>query len=144
MFIVTAQAGERRGGCLVGFCTQCSVSPALYAVFISHNNFTHGVAVEAEALGIHVVPREREDLARLFGEATGDETDKFDLCEWRRGPLDAPVLPSCKDWFVGRILERIEVGDHTGFVVEPVEAAAEGGSFFPFSRADRFEPGHEA
>ena len=144
MFIVTAAVGERRSGCLVGFCTQCSVEPARFAVFISDKNHTHRVALEAEGLGVHLVPRGREDLARLFGEQTGDEIDKFSHCEWRTGPLDTPVLESCKDWFVGRILERFEGGDHTGFVLEPVEAIAEGASFLPFSVAKDFQPGHGA
>ena len=144
MFIVTAAVGERRSGCLVGFCTQCSVDPARFAVFISEKNHTHGIALEAEGLGVHLVPRGRQDLARLFGEQTGDEIDKFSHCEWRAGPLETPVLESCKDWFVGRILERFEGGDHTGFIVEPVEAVAEGDSFLPFKIAKEFRPGHEA
>ncbi len=144
MFIVTAEAEQRRAGCLVGFCTQCSVDPARFVVFISNKNFTHEVALNATALAVHVVPRGAEDLARLFGEATGHETDKFARCEWESGPLGAPVLPSCRDWFVGRILDRIETGDHTGFIVEPVAAQATGDSFLPFSIADRFEPGHPA
>lgn len=144
MFIVTAQAEERRAGCLVGFCTQCSVDPARFAVFISKKNFTHEVAVQARALAVHVVPRDREDLARLFGEETGHSTDKFARCGWEPGPLGAPILPSCPDRFVARILDRLETGDHTGFVVEPVAAVAAGESFFPFSVADGFEPGHPA
>lgn len=144
MFIVTAAAGDHRSGCLVGFCTQCSVDPARYAVFISNKNHTHGVALETEALGVHVVPRGREDLAKLFGEETGDEIDKFELCEWTERAHGAPVLESCKDWFVGRVLEKVEGGDHTGFIIEPVEAEANGESFLPFSVAKGFDPGHEA
>ena len=144
MFIVTAAAKDQRSGCLVGFCTQCSVEPARYAVFISDKNHTHGIALGAEALGVHVVPRGREDLARLFGEETGDEIDKFELCEWTTGPHDTPVLESCKDWFVGRIVQKIEAGDHTGFIIDPVEAKAEGESFFPFSVAKELNPGHDA
>lgn len=144
MFIVTVAVGEHRSGCLVGFCTQCSVHPARYAVFISKKNHTHPVALEAEALGVHVVPRGRQDLARLFGEETGDTIDKFELCEWSTKAHGTPVLESSKDWFVGRVLQKVDGGDHTGFIIEPVEAAAEGDSFLPFSAAKDFEPGHEA
>lgn len=146
MFIVTACAGGRRAGCLVGFCTQCSVDPPRFVVFLSNKNFTYRVAQEASALGIHVVPREAASLARLFGEATGDEIDKFDRCEWTPGAGDVPLLRACPDRFVGRIAGRVDVpdGDHAGFILEPVDLQVEGGSFFPFSRAKRFEPGHGA
>jgi hypothetical protein len=42
------------------------------------------------------------------------------------------------------VLERRPVGDHTAFLLEPLDVRADGGSFFPFRRAQEFEPGHEA
>lgn len=147
MFIVTAFDGTDRAGCLLGFATQCSIDPPRLMVFISNKNFTYRVAQKAEALGVHVVPAGAEDLARLFGEETGDEVDKFARCGWQPGALGVPVLAGCGDRLVGRIVDRFEPqgADHVGVVLEPVEVTAEGGSFFPFSQAaERFEPGHEA
>ena len=146
MLIVTTTDGRDKAGCLLGFSTQCSIDPPRLIVFVSDKNFTFRVAREAEALAVHIVPSEREDLARLFGEETGDEVDKFERCEWEPGPLGVPLLAGCEDRVVGRVVERFEPqgADHVGFVLEPMEVRAEGGSFFPFSRAQRFEPGHEA
>ncbi len=146
MFIVTTSDGERNAGCLVGFCTQCSIDPPRFVVFLSNKNFTYRVAGGAEALGVHLVPEDALDLARLFGEETGDEVDKFERCEWSPGRLGVPLLDRCPDRFVGRVGDRFSTrgGDHVGFVLEPVEVDAGGGSFLPFSRAQQLEPGHEA
>ncbi|MDQ3982455.1 MAG: flavin reductase family protein [Actinomycetota bacterium] len=144
MYVVTAASSEARAGCLVGFASQCSIDPARFVVFLSVANFTYRVAVESPVLGVHVVPAGAEELARLFGEETGDETDKFEDCAWTPGPHGVPILEGCPDRFVGKILGRHSFGDHTGFVLEPVEVAAGGDSFFPFSEAAGFEPGHEA
>lgn len=146
MFIVTTSAEGRRAGCLVGFCTQCSIDPPRFAVFLSNKNFTFRVTARAEAAAVHVVPRAASELARLFGENTGDDLDKFDHCEWAPGPHGIPVLTACPDRFVGRIVGRVSVpgGDHEGFILAPVEVAAGGDSFFPFSVAKGFDPGHEA
>ena len=146
MFIVTTTDGARKAGCLVGFSTQCSIDPPRLMLFISNKNFTYRVVGDAEAVAVHVVPRDAEELARLFGEQTGDEVDKFERCEWEPGPLGVPVLTGCRDRLVGRIVDRFEPpgADHGGILVEPVEVTAEGGRFFPFSEAQRFEPGHEA
>jgi flavin reductase (DIM6/NTAB) family NADH-FMN oxidoreductase RutF len=146
MLIVTTSDGRHRAGCLVGFSTQCSIDPPRLIVFISNKNFTYRVAQRAEALAVHVVPSGAEGLARLFGEETGDQVDKFERCSWEPGPLGVPVLPECGDRLVGRIVDRFEPqgADHAGFVVEPTDVTAEGGSFSPFSRAQLFEPGHEA
>lgn len=144
MYVVTAAADGLRAGCLVGFASQCSIDPPRFMVFVSDKNHTHRVALHAPALGVHVVPEGREDLARLFGEETGDEVDKFERCVWEPGPHGVPLVDGCADRFVGVVLEARPVGDHTAFLLEPVDVEAGGGSFFPFRKAQEFEPGHEA
>jgi flavin reductase (DIM6/NTAB) family NADH-FMN oxidoreductase RutF len=144
MYVVTAAADGERAGCLVGFASQCSIDPPRFMVFVSDKNHTHRVALSSAALGVHVVPEGAEDLARLFGERTGDEIDKFERCEWEPGPHGVPLLARCADRFAGVVLERRPVGDHTAFLLEPLDVRADGGSFFPFRRAQEFEPGHEA
>ena len=144
MFIVTAATETQRAGCLVGFAVQCSISPPRFMVMISKENFTHGVAADASHLAVHVVPKERRDLAELFGGETGDEIDKFGRCEWTEGPGRLPVLDDCLDAFVGDVLGSFDVGDHTAFLVAPVEVRSEGSSFLPFSAVRDLDPGHDA
>lgn len=144
MFIVTASADGERAGCLVGFTTQCSISPVRFLVCLSKNNHTHGVAQQANVLGIHVVPENEEELARLFGEQTGDDVDKFARCASEEGPLGAPLLAACRDRFEARIIARLDVGDHTAFVLEPHAGRSDGHSFLGFQDAKDFIPGHEA
>jgi flavin reductase (DIM6/NTAB) family NADH-FMN oxidoreductase RutF len=144
MFIVTAAAGGDRAGCLIGFASQVSIHPPRFLACLSVKNRTHRVARGADALVVHFVPREAEELAQLFGGETGDDTDKFARCEWRPGPDGAPVLTELTDWFAGHILERLDFGDHCGFLLEPIEGEAErSGSPLTFHRAKRIEPGHE-
>ena len=145
MFIVTTEVDGERAGCLVGFATQTSIDPQRFLIGLSNKNRTCRVAAEAEHLGVHFLPAEREDLAELFGGETGDEVDKFARTEWHEGPEGVPIVDGCRNWFVGRILERLDLGDHVGHLLEPV--AAEHGTTadeFTFHRAKRIEPGHEA
>lgn len=145
MLIVTAAAGERIGGCLIGFATQMSISPPRFTVCISDKNHTCEVARDAEQLGVHFLAVEDDDLAQLFGGQTGHETDKFGLVEWRAGPQGTPLLDRCPNRFVGRIADRRRVGDHFSFLLEPVHASrGEDVRPFPFHRAKRIDPGHEA
>jgi flavin reductase (DIM6/NTAB) family NADH-FMN oxidoreductase RutF len=54
------------------------------------------------------------------------------------------VLTSLPDWFAGRILERLDLGDHWGFLLEPIDGEAHrSGSPLTFRRAKWIEPGHE-
>lgn len=145
MLIVTAAAGDQIGGCLVGFATQTSIDPPRFLICLSENNRTYRIARDAEQLGVHFLSAEAEDLARLFGGETGDDLDKFARVEWRPGPGGTPLLDRCRNRFVGRILERRPVGDHVSFLLEPVAAERdEEVRPFPFHRAKRIDPGHEA
>jgi flavin reductase (DIM6/NTAB) family NADH-FMN oxidoreductase RutF len=144
MFIATVGAGDERAGCLVGFATQCSIDPPRFLVCISDKNRTYRVAREAEAMAVHFVPRDADDLAELFGAETGDDVDKFARSGWRPGPGGAPILDDCPNWFAGRILDRFEAGDHVGFLLEPI--AAQKGDRRPnvrFEQVKQVDPGHE-
>ncbi len=144
LFIVTAAEGAEREGCVIGFATQSSFEPPRFLACLSRANRTFRLARDTDALAVHLVPAEREDLAELFGGETGDEVDKFARCEWEPGADGAPVLTRLDHWFAGRILERVDVGDHVAFLLEPIEGEAHGGqSAFTFHRAKRIEPGHE-
>ena len=144
MFIVTAAAGGERSGCLVGFATQASIHPPRFLIGLSDKNRTHRVALEAETLAVHFVASDQDALAELFGGQTGDEVDKLARVEWRPGPGGAPLLEACPNRFAGRILERVDFGDHVGFLLEPVEVeVGPGQAEFTFHRAKRIEPGHE-
>ena len=145
MFIVTVTSGDERAGCLVGFATQCSIDPPRFLVCISVKNRTFGIARQADVMVVHLVPEDAADLADLFGGETGEEVDKFARVDWRPGPGGTPVLERCRNWFAGRIVERVEAGDHHTFLLDPFEAASDEGEHpFTFQRARRIEPGHEA
>ena len=143
MFIVTAAAGDRRAGCLVGFATQCSINPPRFLVCLSKTNETHQVAAEADTLAVHV-PRARDrSLAELFGGETGHETDKFAQVNWHPGPNGVPILDDCPQWFAGRIVSRQDTGDHEAIVLAPVDASAtHANPQLPFQEVRDLPPGN--
>jgi flavin reductase (DIM6/NTAB) family NADH-FMN oxidoreductase RutF len=147
MYVVTASARGERAGCLVGFGTQTSIHPERFLACISRENHTLRVAAEAPVLAVHLVsddPRGRE-LAELFGHETSDRTDKFEHCEWTEGPSGVPLLTGLGNRFVGRVLDQLDLGDHVGFLVDPVEAeTSEDFHELGFQKAKDIEPGHPA
>jgi flavin reductase (DIM6/NTAB) family NADH-FMN oxidoreductase RutF len=150
MFVVTAAATdpeEERSGCLVGFATQCSIDPPRMVVCLSKKNHTYRVAQRSEHLAVHFLRSTDLDTAKLFGEETGDEVDKFagGRCRWTPGPQNLPLLEDCAGWFVGRILDRIDGGDHVAHVVDVIESEnREGPGQLGFQAVRDFQPGHDA
>jgi flavin reductase (DIM6/NTAB) family NADH-FMN oxidoreductase RutF len=145
MFVVTTATAGERSGCLVGFLTQCSIDPRRFLVCISKKNHTFRVAMRARTLVVHVLRADQHELARRFGEETGDEVDKFANVEWQRGPDGVPVLADC-DWFSGDVLERIDLGDHVGHLVAVTAAARvhAGAAQLGFHAVQDMTPGHDA
>lgn len=121
--IVTAASQGERAGCLVSFHTPASIAPQRYLVALSPENRTFRVTGSASHLGVHTIPASRRDLAELFGGQTGDEVDKFAACRWRAWRDGTPLLADAAGWFVGRCLQSVPLGDHTGVLLEPVEVS---------------------
>ncbi|MBW3614491.1 MAG: flavin reductase family protein [Actinobacteria bacterium] len=145
MLIVTTSDGRDRGGCLVGFAAQCSIDPPLLIVWLSKRNHTTRLATRAADLLVHFPAADQRDLATLFGSNTGDEVDKFERCAWKEGPAGLPLLTDCANWVAGRIIDRLETGDHVGHLLEPFAAAsAPWGGQLGFQAMKDVDPGHEA
>lgn len=145
MYVVTVTAGDRRAGCLVGFATQSSIDPFRLLVCISRANATAPVAAETSHAAVHLLGRGREDLARLFGEESGDWTDKFARCRWTEGPYGVPILDDAAGWFVGEVVDRFDLGDHDGLLLSPVDVREpRGEGFLTFFDLRDLDSGHPA
>ena len=144
VYVVTTAADGDRSGCLVGFSTQCSIKPPRFLACISKKNHTFPVAERAEAMVVHILDKDDKDTAELFGGETSDEVDKFDQTAWRPGPHGIPVVEACDRWFAGRIIDTIDLGDHQGFVLEPIDVEVDDtDDQLTFQDAKDIEPGHE-
>ncbi|HEV3225700.1 MAG TPA: flavin reductase family protein [Acidimicrobiales bacterium] len=146
MVIVTTAADGQRSGCLVGFHTQCSIEPTRWAVWVSKENHTYRVALNATTLAVHFPSVDDVDLARLFGESTGDEVDKFDACAWTEGRDGVPLLTRIENRIFGRVLDTVDDGcDHQCFVIEVDEMHHEHPlRQLPYQSVRGFHPGHPA
>ncbi|HVV30644.1 MAG TPA: flavin reductase family protein [Mycobacteriales bacterium] len=147
MFVVTAGFSGEVDGCLVGFATQGSIDPPRFLACLSRANRTYRVAERASALAVHALRRDQRELGRLFGEQTGDDVDKFAGCRWELDPAGPPVLLDCPARFVGAIVTRIPLGDHVGFLLDPLDQAGpplDVRDWLGFQDVTDFSPGHPA
>ncbi len=96
-------------------------------------------------MGLHLLGEEQVDLARLFGEETGDLVDKFASVDWRLGCTGAPLLVDTAVSMEGDILGHFSVGDHVAFLMRAVRSVAGGHRGILTHRgAPPLEPGHPA
>jgi flavin reductase (DIM6/NTAB) family NADH-FMN oxidoreductase RutF len=119
LYVVTAAVESELTGCLIGFATQCSIHPPRFLACISKTNHTFQIAAQSAVLAVHIVDEKNKGIAELFGGQTGDAVNKFKGVNWHI--VDGvPVLDACARWFTASVIERIDLGDHVGHVLEPL------------------------
>lgn len=144
MLVVTVAHRGERSGCLVGFATQCSIDPPRMLVCISKANHTYRLAQDADLFAVHTLGADQHDLAELFGGETDDEVDKFTRCDWSEGPGGTALLATPRR-FVGRVLARHDLGDHAGFLLDPVTAERlDERAALTLATVGDIDPGHPA
>lgn len=145
MFVLTAHDGTHRSGCLVGFASQVSIRPPRFLAMVSKLNHTYAIAMATPAVAVHVLRQGDDELARHFGGLTGDEVDKFAGIDVMDGPAQAPVIVGI-DWFAGRVLRHVDLGDHVGLLLAPHEgsAARAGDAQLGMEDVEDVVPGHPA
>ena len=145
-YVVTARSPDAdMSGCLAGFVTQCSIDPPNFLVCISKRNHTLPVAERATGIGLHLLGEDQVDLARLFGEQTGDLVDKFADVDWRLGSTGAPLLVESAVCLEGQVLGHFSVGDHEAFLLRGVRSVAGGhDGLLTYRGTPPLEPGHPA
>jgi flavin reductase (DIM6/NTAB) family NADH-FMN oxidoreductase RutF len=143
LYVVTTALGNQPAGCLIGFATQCSIHPPRFLACISRKNHTLLLANQAAFVAVHVIEEKDKQLAELFGGETGDDVDKFARVSWHSAH-GVPILDECQRWFVGSVLEQIDLGDHVGFLLEPVDTSQNANAEqLTFQRARDIKPGHK-
>jgi flavin reductase (DIM6/NTAB) family NADH-FMN oxidoreductase RutF len=130
-------------GCLAGFVTQCSINPPNFLVCVAKVNHTFEVADRSTAMGLHLLGKDQLELARIFGEETGDLVDKFAQCDWRLGATGAPLLVESAVALEGPILGHFSAGDHEAYLLR-AERAVEGAhpGLLMYRDAPHLRPGH--
>jgi flavin reductase (DIM6/NTAB) family NADH-FMN oxidoreductase RutF len=143
LYVATTSVQDQQAGCLIGFATQCSIHPPRFLACISKKNHTLVLARRAAILAVHILEEEHRDIARLFGGETGDEVDKFARVRWHYAH-GVPILDACERWFAGSVLEQLDLGDHVGFLLEPLDTEQSATSEqLTFQQARDIEPGHK-
>ena len=145
MFVLTVPGagGSRPDGCLVGFATQCSISPPRFLVCVSKANHTYRHASRARIAALHLLTAADRDLAVLFGTETGDEVDKFERCDWHAGAEQVPLLDRCPAWLAGTVDGHFDLGDHEGMLINPTHTGpGVAGPALMLSAVSRLRAGH--
>src|SRR4051812_23946899 len=128
LWLVTARAGERRGGLIATFISQASIVPGLPRIILglAKQHHTWGLVEAGGAFALHLIGEEQLDWVWRFGLQSGREHDKLGGLETRAGASGAPILADAPGWLDCRVEARLDTGDRTVYLAEVLDARSPG------------------
>ncbi len=124
IWLVTAQAGTRRGGLIATFVNPASIVPDMprMLVGLSRQHQTRELVERSNAFALHLLGEQHLDWVWRFGLESGREKDKLDGLRVRPMSTGSPVLEDAIGWLDCRVEERMETGDRTVYLAEVVQS----------------------
>jgi flavin reductase (DIM6/NTAB) family NADH-FMN oxidoreductase RutF len=123
VWLLTAQAGDRRGGLIATFVSQASIVPDLPRVLVglAVGHYTHELVEASRSFALHLLSEEQIDLVWRFGLESGRDQDKLANMNIVLGATGSPLLEDTIGWLDCRVETQLEIGDRTVYVAEVVE-----------------------
>ncbi len=124
LWVVTAAAGERRGGLVATFVSEASIVPSMPRVLvgIGRRHHTRALIEESGTMALHLLGREQVEWGWRFGLQSGRDANKFEGLNVRSGVTGSPILPEAIGWLECRVENRMATGDRTIYLAEVVDA----------------------
>jgi flavin reductase (DIM6/NTAB) family NADH-FMN oxidoreductase RutF len=124
VWLMTACAGERRGGLIATFVNPASIVVEMprMLVGLSRQHYTWELVQASRAFALHLLAEQHLELVWRFGLKSGRTGDKFEGMTVSTGATGSPVLTDCIGWLDCRVEARMDSGDRTVYLAEVVGA----------------------
>lgn len=120
IWIVTAAAGDKRGGLVATWVSQASIdknTPSV-VVGIAANHHTCELIDHSDAYALHLLRTDQLDVAWNFAAGSGRDRDKLAMLAAHTEATDSPVLDDCLAWLDCRVFFRLDGGDRMYFFAD--------------------------
>jgi flavin reductase (DIM6/NTAB) family NADH-FMN oxidoreductase RutF len=127
LWLLTAAAGERRGGLIATFVNQASIVSEYprVVVGVARQHHTWELIEASGKLALQLMTEAQLDWVWRFGLRSGRDTDKFAGLDVVTTPLGSPRLAQAQAWLDCRVEVALDTGDRTVYVAEAASAGVE-------------------
>ena len=125
VYLLSSEHRGKKNIITIGMFAYFSGKPTLVGVGIAPSRYSFGLIRQSGEYVVNVVDEKLMKAARICGEKSGREVDKFELAKLTpekgvrvNAPLikESPVSIECK------VVKEVEVGDHVWFIGEVLAA----------------------
>jgi len=125
LWLVSAQAGGRRGGLIATFVSSASIVPEMprMLVGLARQHHTWELIEGSGAFALHLLGEQHLEWVWRFGLHSGRGGDKLAGLAVTAAATGSPVLSEALAWLDCRVEARLETGDRTLYLAEVVDGA---------------------
>ena len=125
LYVVGSRSGARYNLMTLNWATQLSFEPKLLGVGVERESLTHELVAEGRAFSLCLIDREDRAIVRKFTKPVEVDVaarlaNGFAFHEGRSG---APILDQAVAYVDCELRQQVDLGNHTFFIGEVVDAA---------------------
>jgi flavin reductase (DIM6/NTAB) family NADH-FMN oxidoreductase RutF len=123
LYVLTAQDADGTvAAATVNWVTQASFNRRWWQVGVKADSGAHAVIKAANAFALNILGKGQQAAAFAFFKPAVRDGDRINGEAFRRGSTGAPILASVPAFVECRLTSTVEIGDHSVFVGEVVDA----------------------
>jgi len=111
----TSPSGEPVGMTANAF-TSVSLDPPLVMVGVARSAASFPAMEQTQRYAVHILHHGQHEVSRAFARSASDGSDKFAGVAWHWSADDLPLLDDCLARLRCTVTQRIELGDHVGYI----------------------------
>lgn len=134
--LVGSRAGEERNGMTTSWITQLSMEPVLVGVGVDNSAVTHRLIREGGAFSVNLWNAEDTKVFVKFSKPATYADGALNGRAVHDGVTGVPVFDEAVAWLECEVRQSIDLGTHTLFVGEVVDAGVRDDEARPASMAD--------
>ena len=124
LYVITSMKGGKPGGQIANTVFQVTSEPPTVAVCLNKQNLTHEFIHDSRVFAASILSQDTPlSFIGTFGFKSGRDIDKFAQVNYKIGETGAPIVLDHTLAYLGvRVTNEVDVGTHTTFIGEVVEA----------------------
>jgi len=134
--LVGSRSGDVRNAMTTSWITQLAQEPVLIGVGVDNDAVTHRLISEGGSFSVNLWDAENTKVFVKFSKPAVDDGDSLNGWAVRSATTGAPIFDEAIAWIDCEVRHTLDLGSHTLFVGEVVDAAINNDELRPASMSD--------
>jgi flavin reductase (DIM6/NTAB) family NADH-FMN oxidoreductase RutF len=136
LVLVGSRSGDERNGMTTSWITQVSMAPVLIGIGVDNDAVTHRLISEGRAFTVNLWDAEDTRVFVKFSKPATDDGSTLNGRPVRTATTGAPVFEEAIAWMDCEVRQHLDLGTHTLFIGEVVDAGIRVDDARPASMSD--------